>query len=88
MKDSGFPGGGKKRMTIFNYCAALSQKQFHLPDGFIDWCQDNAKQVLFCSLMPPTELDKTCTTKIEAINCAAQPSVDQAGENRNGAFTI
>lgn len=37
MKDSGFPRGEKKkRMTIFNYCAALSQRQFHLPDGFID----------------------------------------------------
>lgn len=48
MKDSGFPRGEKKKeMTIFNYCAALSQKQFHLPDGFIDWCQDNAKQVVF-----------------------------------------
>lgn len=41
MKVSGFPGEKKNDNFQLLYC--LSQKQFHLPDGFIDWCQDNAK---------------------------------------------
>ena len=36
-----FSWGEKNDNFQLLYC--LLQKQFHLPDGFIDLCQDNAK---------------------------------------------
>lgn len=50
MKVSSFPGE-KKNDNFQLMC--LYQKQFHLPDDFTGWCQDNAKESVFLAECHP-----------------------------------